>query len=228
MKRLLLCAIAILFVAPIQGASANEVWAEIEPTAGGHYFDDELSNRSKPQTTITHHVEVNAGFITGGKMRIRNEGQKFKTNFSRPYLEVVYGVRLHKFIFVGIGVGAQYAYGECRLIDKVAFESPDTWGTLAIPIYGNIKACYPVSHMITPYISVGVGGNVIATSNFSREGYGSMRGGLFCKFGAGLTVGKFNFGLGMTSQNMKWLNNEGATNFKVGINSFYVEAGVRF
>ena len=65
-------------------------------------------------------------------------------------------------------------------------------------------------------------------SNFSDGDYGKIRGGLFCKFGAGLTIGKFNFGLGMTSQNMKWLNEAGETNFKVGVNSCYVEAGVKF
>lgn len=227
MRRLLLCAVAIAMMMPVTKLSAANNQPASDETRID-YIGEELSTHGKSKSAIKHQVEVNVGFITGGKMRVRDEGDKFKTNFSRPYLEVIYGARLHEYFFAGVGVGAQYAYGECRLIEKYAPLSPETWGVVAIPIYGNVKACFPASHLVTPYISVGVGGNVVATSNFSKENLGKMRGGLYCKFGAGLTIGKFNFGLGMTSQNMKWLSNADETIFKVGINSFYVEAGVKF
>ena len=74
-----------------------------------NYFGEELAGRNKAQSTVKHHFEINAGFITGGKLRVRNEGQKFKTNFSRPYVEVVYGARLNDYQFVGDGTGVQYA-----------------------------------------------------------------------------------------------------------------------
>lgn len=217
----------MMIMAPSAMLMAQES-GNVAPQSRENYFGEELAGRNKAQSTVKHHFEINAGFITGGKLRVRNEGQKFKTNFSRPYVEVVYGARLNDYLFVGVGTGVQYAYGDCKLMNKLELNTPESWGLVAMPIYGNVKACYPVSRMVTPYISVGVGGNVVLASNFSDGDYGKIRGGLFCKFGAGLTISKFNFGLGMTSQNMKWLNEAGATNFKIGVNSFYVEAGVKF
>lgn len=205
---------------------AHRPTADIATSVAGSY-DEELYGRNKPARSIDHQVEVNAGYITAGKLRIR-DGNKVQTNLSRPTLEVVYGARFSDFLFAGLGVGLQYAYGDCNLLNAVTDKVPESWGTLSIPIYANIKAYIPNKSVVMPYLCVGIGGSVVALSNFSREGYGSLRGGLFMKFGAGMTISRFNFGLGMNSQSIKWLNNEGATNMRAGNNAFYIEAGVMF
>ena len=83
-------------------------------------YDEELMSRNKPASTVKPQIEVNAGFITGGKLDTKNFG-KLQTNLSRPYLDVIGGVRLGSFLFAGVGVGVQYAYGECKLITNIQF-----------------------------------------------------------------------------------------------------------
>lgn len=199
-------------------------------TPAGSY-DEELYARDKVATTVKPQFEANLGFITGGKLNTRNFG-KVKTNLSRPYLELLGGVRLGDFLFAGVGTGVQYAYGECNLVslatDLSGVGSPDTWGSVSIPIYANVRGYIPTRVIVKPYISVSIGGHVVATSNFSKEGYGKLRGGLLMKFGAGLNVANFNFGLGLASQNLEWLDAKGVTMFKAGNNAFYIELGATF
>lgn len=189
-------------------------------------YDEELYGRNKRQITVKPQFEVNAGFITGGKLETKNFG-KIKTNLSRPTLEVVGGVRLGKFVFAGVGTGVQYAYGECSLIEFFA-DAPDSWGMVTIPIYANVRGYVPTRVILKPYVSVCIGGQVVATSNFSQEGYGKINGGIMMKFGAGFNISKFNFAMGMAAQNIEWIDDWGDTNFKSGNHAFYIEAGVTF
>ena len=204
-------------------------------------YDDELYGRNRVATTVKAQFEVNAGFITGGKLATKNFGklktkienhEKVKTNLSRPYLDVIGGVRLGDFLFAGVGTGVQYAYGECKLVniatDIAHGGSPDTWGSVSIPIYANVRGYIPTRVVVKPYISVSLGGHVVATSNFSKEGYGKLRGGLLMKFGAGMNIANFNIGLGMAAQNLEWINAAGVTMFKAGNNAFYIEVGATF
>ena len=216
MKKILLLLVGI--VAITAGASAMS-------PAGS--YDEELAGRNGSFTAIKPQVEVNVGYVTGGKLNTNNFG-KIKTNLSRPYIEAIFGARLNDYLFAGVGVGLQYAYGDCKLIGLTTKNAPDTWGSVGIPIYLNIKGCYPVSRVFTPYISVSLGGDVIVASNFAREGYGKLNGGLMMKFGAGVTISRFNIGLGMASQSIEWKSPLGVTNFKAGNNAFYIEAGVAF
>lgn len=196
-------------------------------------YDEELYGRDKAERDVKPQFEVNVGFITGGKLKTKIEGhEKVKTNLSRPYLELLGGVRLGDFLFAGVGTGVQYAYGECELVslatDISGKGAPETWGSVSIPIYGNVRGYIPTRYVVEPYITVSIGGHVVATSNFSEEGYGKLRGGLLMKFGAGLNISNFNLALGLASQNLEWVDTEGVTMFKAGNNAFYIEAGVTF
>ena len=48
------------------------------------------------------------------------------------------------------------------------------------------------------------------------------------QFGAGLTLSKFNFGLGLATQSIKWMSEADTTNFKGGNNALYIESGICF
>ena len=48
------------------------------------------------------------------------------------------------------------------------------------------------------------------------------------KFGVCLTLYKFNFGLGLATQSIKWMSEAGATNFKGGNNALYIESSICF
>lgn len=198
----------------------------IASTPAGSY-DEELRGRSKPTSQIRHQVEVSAGFITGGNLKTKLFGN-VATNLSRPTLDIVYGARFNPYLFAGIGTGLQYAYGECNLIHHFDVGSPDKWGALGIPLYVNVKGYYPVSRLVAPYITLSIGHAFIATSNFSQEGYGKLNGGLYCKFGAGVTISNFTLSLGLASQSVEWVDASDKTMFRAGNNAFFIEAGVRF
>ncbi|MBO5856042.1 MAG: hypothetical protein J6Q62_05220 [Alistipes sp.] len=220
MKKIVtMIALALVFALPTFAASPSSI------------YEEDLYGNSKSTSTVKPQFEVNAGFITGGKLETRNFG-KLQTNLSRPYIDVIGGVRLGSFLFAGVGVGVQYAYGECTMVSTAADigggGSPDTWGAVSIPIYANVKGYISNSSVVQPYFSVSVGGHIVATSNFSKEGFGKLNGGLMMKFGAGMNISKFNFGIGLASQNLEWVNPAGETLFKAGNNAFYIEAGVAF
>lgn len=190
-------------------------------------YGKELNDRNKETSTIKPQIEINVGYITGGKINTK-AGGALETNLSRPYVDAIVSARLNEYLSLGVGVGLQYAYGESRLMNLATMDFSETWGALCIPIYGNVKAHYPVTDLIAPYISLSMGGNVVATSNFSRDGYGKVKGGLMMKFGAGVAVSRFHVGLGLATQNIEWVSPLNVTNFKGGNNAFYIEAGVMF
>ena len=190
-------------------------------------FGKELNDRNKATSTIKPQIEINVGYITGGKINTKALGA-LETNLSRPYIDAIASARLSEYLSLGVGIGLQYAYGECKLMNLATKDFSETWGALCIPIYGNVKAHYPVTDLIAPYISLSIGGNIVATSNFVRDGYGKVKGGLMMKFGAGVAVSKFHLGLGLATQSLEWISQTGDTNFKGGNNAFYIEAGVMF
>ena len=190
-------------------------------------YGAELKERNKVASTIKPQYEINVGYITGGKIHRKVFGA-IDTNFARPYIDAVVSARLSDYVSLGVGVGLQYAYDECRLSNLSTDAFPKTWGALCVPIYCNVKGYYPVSDLIAPYISLSMGGDVVAASNFVHDGYGKVKGGLMLKFGAGISVSKFHLGLGLSTQNIKWLSPLGATNFKGDSLAFYIETGVMF
>ncbi len=217
MKKLILLLVAIVgLTIPAMAAM---------PTDG---YGAELNDRNKTASTIKPQFEVNVGYITGGKIHRKVFGA-IDTNFSRPYIDAIASARISNYLSLGVGLGLQYAYDECKLTNLSTNDAfPETWGALCIPIYANIKAHYPVSDLFAPYISLSLGGNIVATSNYAQEGYGKIKGGLMMKFGAGISVSKFHLGLGLAGQNIKWVSPLGATNFKGDSLAFYVETGVMF
>ena len=68
----------------------------------------------------------------------------------------------------------------------------------------------------------------MSASNFVRDGDGKVKAGLKLKYGAGISVSKFHLGLGLSTQNIKWLSPLGATNFKGDSLAFYIETGFMF
>lgn len=207
--------------------------------------------------SIRYQGELNVGFATGGKLK-NDLGEKVKTNFSRPTLETVHGVRVGDYLFGGLGVGLQYAYGDFITGSDAQGFGPGMpqWNTLLMPIFLNLKGYYPVMDDLAPYISLSLGGSAVLASDFNvnyserhtsplQGGYDytesvdvKHKGGFYCDFGVGLNYKRLNFGLGMMHQAMKI---EGATgsvgrggprsetyDLKVKNTSFYVKVGLNF
>lgn len=203
-----------------------------------------VTNISKEKTykTSTHNIdvwyqgEVNLGYAVSGKCKLDDEGdiEKFKTNYSRPLIETVHGVRITKYAFVGAGVAVQYAPGK---INPDVEDSDEKWNTLMIPLFFNLKGYYPVTDDFAPYISLSFGGSICATSSLNDSGiaYGynyddKLKGGFYSEYGIGFNYKRLNFGLGLQHQTMKRTLSEGkySSEEKWSINSFYVKVGLTF
>ncbi len=209
---------------------------------------------------VRYQGELNLGYATGGKLKMDFNGQneKVKTNFSRPLLETIHGVRVGDYLFGGLGVGVQYAYGD---LNKEVEESAN-WNTALMPIFFNLKGYYPVTKHFAPYISLSLGATSVLASDMNEskstsgsrpghEGLGidkynwsnssetKLKGGFYCDFGIGFTARKFNFGLGLMHQGLKltqkseqYNNRTGvdsdSSKTKMSVTSFYAKVGLKF
>lgn len=134
MKKIMLLLAAALAVAPAASFAQKMTVTNI--------------NREKTYQTSTHNVdiwyegELNLGFATGGKLKW-DDGEKDKTNYSRPFISTIHGARITKYGFVGVGVGVQYAFGKM----DPDYDESDKWNTLMIPVFLNLKGYYPVTEI---------------------------------------------------------------------------------
>lgn len=170
---------------------------------------------------------------TGGKLTWEDGGDTEKTNYSRPFISTVHGVRITQYGFVGLGVGVQYAYGK---MDPEYDDTPN-WETLMIPVFLNLKGYYPVTEEFAPYISVSLGSSICATSSYGDSGSDydvswktRLKGGFYGEYGIGFNYRQFNFGFGLQHQSMKFSETyDGSTDDeKASINSFFVKVGLKF
>ena len=148
---------------------------------------------------VKYRGEVNFGYATGGKLK--DVVGVLDSDVSRPYIETIHGVSIADYIFVGGGFGVQYYYG------KQYEDGSDKWNNLTLPIFGNIKGMYPVTDHFKPYISVSLGGTVVATSDLNEKSYGystKLKGGFYYDLGIGFQYKKLNFGVGMQHQDLKF------------------------
>lgn len=199
-----------------------------------------VTNISKEKTykTSTHNIDVwyqgelNLGYAVSGKLKLTDEDgdmEKFKTNYSRPIIETVHGVRITKYAFVGAGVAVQYAFGK---IDS-SEENSEKWDTMMIPVFLNLKGYYPVTEDFAPYISLNFGSSICAMSGMTQS-YGSydyqMKGGFYGEYGIGFNYKRLNFGLGLQHQTMKMVYTERnySDEEKWSVNSFYMKVGLTF
>ncbi len=185
--------------------------------------------------------ELNIGYATGGKLNIGGgdlggdfEG-KIKTDFSRPMIETVHGVRINQYAFAGVGFGAHYAYG--NMLDSEYEASLDgeagKWNTMLIPLFLNLKGYYPVTDTFAPYLSLSFGTSFCVCSDLdqSESGYESkLKGGYYGEYGLGFNYKKLNFGFGLVHQGMKVTETDGGSSddVKMKVNSFYLKIGLNF
>ena len=213
MKKFIVMAIAVLIALPSATMAQKTTIQRV--------------TREKTYTTQTHSVsvwyqgELSLGFATGGKLKEvdldDNDTEFSKTDFSRPFIETVHGVRITKYAFVGLGVGAQFLYGK----DFPEYTDCDNWNTLLMPVFLNLKSYYPVNDTFAPYITASLGASPVLVADSSWNG--ELKGGLYCKVGAGLSYKKFMFDFGLMHQELI-----ADKDWKLSNNSFYVNLGIKF
>ena len=196
-------------------------------------------NREKTYKTSTHSVDIwyqgalNVGFATSGKLTWEDGGDTEKTNYSRPFISTVHGVRITQYGFVGLGVGVQYAYGKMYS----EYDDAPNWKTLMIPVFLNLKGYYPVTEEFAPYISVSLGSSICATSSYGDSGSDydvswktRLKGGFYGEYGIGFNYRQVNFGVGLQHQAMKFSETyDGSTDDEeASVHSFFVKGGLKF
>lgn len=221
MKKILFATVVLLLT--------GIVAADAQIVRGSSSISTTSQKSSVVKSGVRYQGELNFGFATGGKLT-DEDGDKWKTDFSRPFIETVHGVRmLNDYLFAGIGVGVQYAYGKM----DPDYEDSDDWGVVSIPVFLNLKGYYPVSNNFAPYVSLSLGGSIFACSNWDDSDFeweNKLKGGFYCDFGVGFNYRKFNFGFGLQHQSMKFTETYGSQTEEWGssVNSFYVKVGLKF
>lgn len=209
---------------------------------------------------VRYQGELNLGYAIGGKLKLDLNGQSetVKTDFSRPLLETIHGVRVGNYLFGGLGLGVQYAHGD---LSEEVVHSED-WDTAMMPIFFNLKGYYPIKKHFAPYISLSLGATAVLASdmnksksnsgsrpghqglgidkyNWSNSSETKLKGGFYCDFGVGFTARKFNFNLGLMHQGLKLMQKKEQYNNRTGVDSnssktkmsvtsFYAKLGVKF
>ncbi|MCH5330028.1 MAG: hypothetical protein J1E04_03610 [Alistipes sp.] len=183
--------------------------------------------------SIWYQGEVNLGYAVSGKMYDVEDNFKWKTNFSRPFIETTHGVRVTQYGYLGLGLGLQYAGGKILPDYKYDKDEIAGWRTLLMPIYVNLKGYYPVTDDLSPYITLSLGGSPVLTSslNYREPGYWEgLTGGFYCKFGAGISWKMLTFDFGVMHQGLhETLKEDGEVErYPMRINSFYLNVGFKF
>jgi len=233
-----LCMLATAFIV----GTAHAAFAQLI-TSTTTVSERTIAQEEKKETRLDrprYQGELNIGYATGGKLNLGNGGDfegKVKTDFSRPMIETVHGVRINQYAFAGVGLGAHYAYG--NMLDSEYEASIDgeagKWNTLLIPLFLNLKGYYPVTDTFAPYVSLSFGTSFCACSDLdqSESDYESkLKGGYYGEYGLGFNYKKLNFGFGLVHQGMKVTETEydggPSDNVKMKINSFYLKIGLKF
>lgn len=196
-----------------------------------------LSANAQIDLNVKYRGEVNVGFATGGTLHM--ELEDFNTNVSRPFFETIHGVTITKYAFIGGGIGLQYYYGPI-----IKNFPDDKWKALTFPLFISAKGMYPVNDNFAPFISLNLGGSIVATSEFNKlknvmtdEGIRvnntKLKGGFYCDFGAGIQYKKFNIGIGLQHQVFALNMNTdlySGTNIRgeMKFTSFYAKLGLTF
>ncbi len=183
-----------------------------------------VSSFAQGNWAVSYQGELNVGYAISGKLK-NDAGEAIKTNFSRPFVETIHGVRIGDYLYAGVGVSVQYAYGNWVTGDDsiqfASYTSDLKWNTLNLPIFLNLKGYYPVSDDFQPYVSVSLGGSMILSSDLNVSASEEHRspqqggfhyyetvdlkhkGGFYYDFGLGFNYKKLNFGFGLMHQTMK-------------------------
>ena len=174
------------------------------------------------------------------------------TVFSRAFVETIHGFQVGKYLFAGFGVGLQYYCGklydfqphaDAAAMLKGKSKSPNRWNALSLPIFVNARGMYPVKRDLIPFVNLGIGGTPVFTSaiNYSPDRYTggqsgkvSLRGGLYCDFGAGVRWKDYSLSIGLQHQGLKAVtsyevgNTTESFKTKMKTNAFYVKASYHF
>lgn len=219
MKKLTLLAAALMFV------SASFAQFTSKRT-------NSVVRSNDSESLIWYQGEVSIGFATGSKLSYTDsDGDSGieTTDFSRPLIETVHGVRITKYGFIGLGMGFQYAYG------NQANEFVDNkWNTLLMPFFVNIKGYYPLSGGWSPYITLSVGGSSVLTSAWNRTSGDDeyrLKGGLYSKLGIGVNYKRCFLDFGLMHQTFRYEELDGGYLdywSKEKFNSFYFNIGYKF
>ena len=217
MKKLVLLASALMFAAASFAQSTS---------AQSSFFGN------LKESKIGYQGEVSLGFATGNSLTYKDsdgDSGTEKTDFSRPFIETVHGLRITQYGFVGLGLGLQYAYG------NLANEFVDNkWDTLLMPIFVNFKGYYPIADEWSPYITLSLGGTPVLSSAWNHvddsDEY-KLNGGFYCKFGVGVNYKRYMFDFGLMHQTFKYNEFDGGhldywSTEK--FNSFYFNIGIKF
>ncbi|MBR2128838.1 MAG: hypothetical protein IJ940_08250 [Bacteroidales bacterium] len=216
MKKIVVFIAFIMMIAPVMSYAQKTTITSVNT--------HKTYQQTQRNIQIWYQGEYNLGFATGNKVEMI--GMTNKTNFMRPFLETVQGVRITQYAFAGVGLGFQYAFGRLSPEDG---EGSDNWNTLLMPVYLNLKGYIPVTEDLSPFLSLSFGVPAVL-ANGLIEDEGRLAGRYYGEYGVGVKYKKYHCSLGFQNVNMELVSSD-ADDIEFGLkvkNSFFIKVGMVF
>lgn len=164
-------------------------------------------NTESESETITKRYmgEFNVGHIFGSK--IKCDGKTMDVNTNSVIIETIHGARVHKYAFVGAGVGFRGSYGMTQDFQLPGTDS-ETWfrSPIFVPVFVNMKGFYPLNDKLKAYVGTSLG-YAWTSANHSIDYTGGFytldfNGGFYGTLDFGVQWKKLNVSLGLMHQSM--------------------------
>lgn len=207
MKKFLLTTVAILFA--VMSSYAQ--------------FSNSSKSKSSGGGDIEWRGDINVGLAMG---KLKNDNGKSDKSFYAPFITANYGSQLNEYFYVGAGAGFKYLTGKIT--------SDISMNAALLPIFVDLKAFYPVSDDLAPFIMLDLGYSIGLSSKIKYDddsGYyigmreetdAKINGGFLMKAGVGVQYTKFTLGLGYEMQKLN-------SDFKdISHNAFFFSLGYAF
>ncbi len=186
-------------------------------------FINTPSSQSQPKTQtkssssgdVTFCGEFNAGMMIG---KTKYDDEKIDGTMIAPVFTGTFGVKMNDYLFLGAGVGFKYMTQNWKerwsLGDEYYAYDKYTISSIMLPLYVELKVLFPVNEIVYPFVMADFGYSVRLAGelkcDFDRYEYGDghytgtykvdTKGGLYYKFGGGVTISDFIIALGYECQ----------------------------
>ena len=155
-----------------------------------------IQRHPKEWSTKGYRTYGYSGFLDAGyAMRTSDTG------FEYAFISTSHGYQFNPYLFGGLGVSAQFVTGACYGEDLgkgIELLQDFDGSDIGVVVFANARG-YLLNNKISPYLDF-------------RIGYATTTKGMYLQPTIGIAIGKFDFGIGLGCQPIKYLYMEGKVN----------------
>lgn len=151
-----------------------------------------IQRQSKERTTKVYRTPGYCGFLDAGyAMRTSDVGLEY------AHISTAHGYQFNPYLFTGLGAGAQFVTGArygTELNTKTTLYQDFDGSDVGAIVFANVRG-YLLNNKISPYLDF-------------RIGYATATKGMYLQPTIGVAFGKFDLGVGLGCQQIKYLYEE--------------------